>query len=168
MIDRHLNYGRHVIEFFAKKIKTYSKVLDIGAGNGDDLMIYRKINPEAELFALEFYQPNISILEEKGIKACLCDIERDRFPFEDCTFDIINANQILEHTKEIYWIFHEISRTLKVGGYLVIGVPNLASLHNRILLLLGKHPTCIKSNSAHVRGFTKYDILKFLDIWGGV
>jgi len=33
--------------------------------------------------------------------------------------------------------------------------------------LLGKHPTPIKSNSAHVRGFTKEDILRFLDIWGG-
>jgi hypothetical protein len=46
---------------------------------------------------------------------------------------------------------------------LIIGVPNLASLHNRLLLLLGKQPTPIQTNSAHIRGFTKGDILKFVD-----
>jgi SAM-dependent methyltransferase len=58
---------------------------------------------------------------------------------------------------------HEISRILKKGGNLIIGVPNLASLHNRLLLLLGEQPSCIQNNSAHIRGYTKKDILKLLD-----
>ena len=75
---------------------------------------------------------------------------------------MIIANQVLEHTKEVFWIFHEISRVLTVRGHLIIGVPNLASLHNRVLLALGRQPTVIQTNSAHVRGFTKPDFLKFL------
>jgi len=41
MIDRSLNYGRHIIADFAAKIGHYETVLDIGAGKGDDLMIYK-------------------------------------------------------------------------------------------------------------------------------
>ena len=162
MIDRTLNYGRHIIERFAKLIKYYDTVVDIGAGKGDDLMIYKKCNPSCNLIALEAYEPNVEILKSKGIRTYLHNLERDNFPFEDKSIDVINANQILEHIKEIFWVFHEITRTLKIGGYLALGVSNLASLHNRILLLLGKQPTCIRNYGAHIRGFTKSDILEFL------
>ncbi|MEA2101747.1 MAG: class I SAM-dependent methyltransferase, partial [Thermodesulfobacteriota bacterium] len=81
--------------------------------------------------------------------------------------DLVIANQILEHTKEIFWIFNEISRVLRIGGRMIIGVPNLASLHNRILLLLGRQPSPIKSTSAHVRGFTRSDLMRFMECWPG-
>lgn len=167
MIDKKLNYGRHIIEMFSEKISSYKNVCDIGAGNGDDLLIYKKTSPTADLFALEGYAPNIFNLESKGIKTFCHDLEKDRFPFQDESIDVISANQILEHTKEIFWIFHEVTRTLEVGGYLVVAVPNLASLHNRILLLLGKQPTPIQNDSAHIRGYTKSDLIQFLEIWGG-
>ena len=72
-------------------------------------------------------------------------------------------NQVLEHIKEIFWVFHETTRILSIGGKVIIGVPNLASLHNRLLLLFGKQPSPVKNYSAHVRGFTKDDILSFLN-----
>ncbi|MCS7123237.1 MAG: class I SAM-dependent methyltransferase [Candidatus Aenigmarchaeota archaeon] len=167
LVDTNLNYGRHIIKEFANLIQVYENVLDIGAGIGEDLTIYKKTCDGASLFALDFEEKNVKQLLEKGICAYKIDIERQKFPFNDEFFDVINANQILEHTKEIFWILHEVSRVLKIGGYLVIGVPNLASLHNRILLLLGKQPTCIKNTSAHVRGFTKGDIIELLNIFEG-
>jgi hypothetical protein len=42
-----------------------------------------------------------------------------------------------------------------------VGIPNLAALHNRILLLLGVQPTCIEILSAHVRGFTRSGFREF-------
>ena len=167
MVDKSLNYGRHNIELFAKKINSYVTVLDIGAGSGYDLMIYKSKNPTVQLMALEGYGPNITNLESKGIVTFNHNLEIDVFPFEDKSIDVINANQILEHTKEIFWIFHEVTRALKVGGHFVLAVPNLASLHNRLLLLFGKQPTPIQNDSAHIRGYTKSDILQFLKIWDG-
>ncbi len=78
--------------------------------------------------------------------------------------DVVMTNQVLEHVKEIFWILHEISRVLKVGGHIIIGVPNLASFHNRVLLLLGKQPTVIQNHSAHLRGYTKHDILRMFQM----
>jgi len=168
MVDKKLNYGRHNIEDFAKQIKGCNNIVDIGAGSGDDLMIYKKHSPSANLMALEGYEPNVLTLEAKGIKTYMHNLEADKFPFDNKSIDLINANQILEHTKEIFWIFNEVTRTLKIGGYFVLSVPNLASLHNRLLLTIGKQPTPIQNDSAHVRGYTKSDILQFLKIWGGV
>ena len=162
MIDRGLNYGRHHIRNFLRASSPYQSVLDIGAGYGDDLAIARAEQPDANLYAIEMYQPSVVRLAEQGITVYKSNIEQEIFPFTDSSLDVILANQILEHTKELFWIFHEISRSLREGGSLIIGVPNLASLHNRLLLLLGYQPTVIQSASAHVRGFTKHDILRML------
>jgi tRNA G46 methylase TrmB len=62
MVDKKLNYGRYNIEDFAKQIKGYNNVVDIGAGSGDDLMIYKKYSPSVNLMALEGYKPNVSTL----------------------------------------------------------------------------------------------------------
>ena len=160
---RSLNYGRHLIEQYLKSINYYNNILDLGAGNGYDLMTSKRINPHASLYALDSHPVNIEELKRKEVVAFQVDLEKERYPFEDEDIDIIIMNQVLEHIKEIYWVFHETSRVLKIGGKVIIGVPNLASLHNRLLLLFGKQPNSIKSYSAHIRGFTKEDILFFLN-----
>jgi SAM-dependent methyltransferase len=162
MIDRSLNYGRHLIERFLRAAP-FQSVLDIGAGHGDDLLIARSVNPGAQLIGLEAYAPYQEELRRKGVEVHSINIEQDRFPFADASLDIVMGNQILEHTKEVFWIFDQLSRILKVGGRMILGVPNLAALHNRILLALGRQPSPLKNNSAHVRGFTKGDLIELLE-----
>jgi ubiquinone/menaquinone biosynthesis C-methylase UbiE len=163
IVDQKQNMGRHLIKKFTSNIY-YEKVLDLGAGNGDDLLAIRNNNENAQLFAIENYKPCIKELENRNIKYFSLNLENQKLPFGDNEMDLIIANQILEHTKEIFWIFHEISRVLKPGGYFLVGVPNLASLHNRILLLMGKQPSCIYPESAHVRGYTKEGLQRFAKI----
>lgn len=163
MIDRSLNYGRNHVEKFLKLAGQYKSVLDVGAGMGHDLMIAKKISITASLFAIECFSEYELELVKNGMSVYSLNIEYDQLPFSDNSIDVIILNQVLEHTKEVFWIFHEISRVLVVGGKIILGVPNLASLHNRILLFFGKQPSPIKTSSAHVRGFTKGDIINFLD-----
>jgi len=139
-----------------------TQILDIGAGQGRDLSLAQQIFPKAALFAAENSLPYIEVLKPKVDTIFSVNIEKDNFPLKNTSIDIIIANQVLEHTKEIFWIMHEISRCLRVGGYFIMGVPNVASLHNRLLLMLGIHPTQHKLYSAHVRPFSKRDTLKFM------
>jgi SAM-dependent methyltransferase len=163
MIDRRLNYGRQHINRFTKNLPEYAVVLDLGAGGGDDLLIARNNNASAQLHAVECYVPYQDNLRSKDITVHSLNIENEKLPFEDGSVDVIIANQILEHCKEIWWIMHEVSRVLKPGGYFITGVPNLASLHNRFLLALGRQPTAIQNNTAHVRGYTKRDLCRFVE-----
>jgi SAM-dependent methyltransferase len=162
MIDRELNYGRNLIEKFLRKSNGSEFIIDLGAGSGQDLQIAKNIYPNANLHAIEVYEPYRSILKNKGFFVHSINIEKDIFPFADKSVDIIIANQILEHLKEIFWVFHQATRILKKGGSFIIGVPNIAALHNRLLLLLGRQPSQLKNWSAHVRGWSKSDLLNFI------
>lgn len=164
MIDRSLNYGRHHIYNYLLKAAPYSTILDIGAGGGNDLALSSKAVPCAKKFAIEAYAPYVEKLSLQGIQVHSLNIEMNPFPFADESIDVVIANQVLEHTKELFWIFHEVTRILSVGGKFIIGVPNLASLHNRLLLLFGKQPTPIQNASAHVRGYTKQDLIRFMSL----
>ena len=98
----------------------------------------RRCSPNAKLCAVEGYEPCARELEAHGGQVDPLNIERDRLPFADARVDLIIANQILEHAKEIFLVLHEGSMVLKVGVHFILGVPNLAALHNRFLLLMGR------------------------------
>lgn len=158
--------GAHVVRRFLETAAPFSSVLDIGAGSGRDLGMAHAVEPHARLHAVEI-RPQRSLLDLVP-EPITIDIEHNRLPFDDESIDLIIANQTLEHTKEIFWIMHEITRVLKVGGRFILGVPNVASLHNRGLLLLGMQPTQHKLYSADVRPFSRRDTEKFLAVcWPG-
>lgn len=161
MIDRSLNYGRDSIRRFLADLVPYRVIIDLGAGHGDDLGIAHTVCPAARLIAIENHPPYATALQAAGAECHSLDIERDRLPLPDESADAVIANQVLEHTKDIFWIFHEATRVLRPGGCFIIGVPNLASLHNRVLLAAGRQPTAIKTDSGHVRGFVLGDLLGF-------
>ncbi|HEV8411658.1 MAG TPA: class I SAM-dependent methyltransferase, partial [Gemmatimonadaceae bacterium] len=165
-VDNSETYGPHVIASFFSRIAPYECVLDVGAGGGRDLAAAKAICPSARLTAVDAV-PSATL---RGVADTIhvLDIEHDRLPGDDESFDVVMANQVLEHTKEIFWIMHEMTRTLRVGGHLIIGVPNVLSLHNRFLMLLGRHPTQHKLYSAHVRPFSRHDTEKFFEVcWPG-
>ncbi len=159
-VDHTETYGRHILARVVRNLDI-ARCVDLGCGNGDDLLVVRECHPDSELIGIDSGAWNVERLAGKGIEPVILDIESQSFPLEDETIDLVVANQILEHTKEIFWINHEIFRTLRVGGCLYLGVPNVLSLHNRILSIFGVHPTCAKVISAHVRVFSKSDTLLF-------
>ena len=161
--DQRETYGPHVVEQLVRNLTDLRVVVDLGAGSGRDLEIVRRLHPQAKLIAVEGGTEYAQTLADKADVIHVANIERDDLPLADGQADLIIANQVLEHTKEIFWIFHEVSRSLKLGGHFLFGVPNICSLHNRFLLLAGRQPTQHKVCSAHVRPFSKGDTVAFLN-----
>jgi ubiquinone/menaquinone biosynthesis C-methylase UbiE len=174
-INSILNFGRSIIEKWIQNFNfnklTNLKVLDVGCGRCYDLINIQKTLKErdiqADLFGIEIFDEYKNISKDNGITVASLNLEIDEFPYSDEYFDIIVINQVLEHVKEFFWIVSEINRVLKKGGLLIIGVPNLASWHNRLLLLFGQQPTSIRVLGPHVRGFTKGDLIKTMTKYGG-
>lgn len=162
LIDHRESYGPHVIERFVRPLQDVNWAVDVGAGSGRDLSIIKSLHPHARCVAIEGGEEYATALRGKVDQIHVLNIERDQLPFESESIDLINVNQVLEHVKEVFWIFHEMSRCLKVGGHLLVGVPNIASFHNRLLLLFGGQPTQHKLCSAHVRPFSKNDTMAFI------
>ena len=80
--------------------------------------------------------------------------------------DVVISNQVFEHLKNVWRPMSEIGRVLREGGWLVLSVPNLASLHNRVLLALGRQPTSIRTLGPHVRGYTLGEMSRFVGLEG--
>lgn len=159
------------VETHADLSKPY-RVLDLGCGDGSDLrevlkeISKRGLKQQVEVYGLESYPPSVAKAQSHGVRVSSANIESDKFPFPDHYFDSVISNQTIEHTKEIFWIFAEVSRVLKPQGLTIHGFPNLASLHNRILLLFGFHPTSIELLGPHVRGISYRSFKTFLETDG--
>lgn len=169
----HLTYGRQIILKWTEQIISDSaadktlNILDVGCGKAEELAyLKKKYASRVNLYALENYEPYRIECVKKGITPSDINIESDPFPFKDEFFDVIIMNQVIEHCKELFFIFSEVSRTLKKGGCLVVGVPNMAAWHDRLALLLGEQPTSIKVLGPHIRGFTKPGFRSFIETDG--
>lgn len=161
--DQSETYGPQVVEDFVTGLKDVRVAVDLGAGTGRDLGIVRRYHPQAQLIAIEGGKDYARALAGKADEIYVADIEREPLPVADGWADLIIANQVLEHSKEVFWIFHQVTRSLRIGGHFLFGVPNICSLHNRFLLMAGKQPTQHKVCSAHVRPFSQADTLAFLN-----
>ncbi len=172
--SRYLNWGREVIKRWALDFCLHTnsiRVLDVGCGQGSDLLniheALKEKNISSELYGIEVYEEYKNHAESLGIAVASINLEIEAFPYADEYFDVVVVNQVMEHVKEFFWIASEMNRVLKPGGLLIVGVPNLASWHNRLLLLLGRQPTSIRLLGPHVRGYTKQSLVQAMTEYGG-
>jgi len=94
--------------------------------------------------------------------ATVVDLELGSILIDDDGFSLVICNQVLEHLKNYAKLLDELIRVTKKGGYILIGIPNLAHLINRIYLLFGIQPMCIALDGPHVRSFTHRNFVKML------
>lgn len=144
-----------------------SSLLDVGCWDGAATIEYARAARGVQAFGIEVFPDLASQAERRGVTVALLDLERDRFPWPDQSMDLVVCNQVFEHLKNVWLPMSEIARVLRIGGHLLFSVPNLASLHNRVLLAVGTQPTSIRTFGPHVRGFTLGQAKAFL-CTGGV
>lgn len=68
------------------------------------------------------------------------DLSFDRLPFEEGSFDLIIALQVLEHVENPWHATREFFRVLKKGGLCIISIPRADALSYRWSYLIRKTP----------------------------
>ena len=136
-------------------------LLDVGCWDGSATREYAAAFG-ARALGVEIFDAPASEARGRDVEVSQLDLEVDRFPWPDDSIDLVIANQVLEHLKNVWLPMAEMARVLRPGGWLIVSVPNLASLHNRLLLVLGLQPTSIRTQGPHVRGFTLGEIVRLV------
>lgn len=140
-------------------------LLDVGCWDGLETLHYSELL-HARPHGIEIFPEPAVEAERNGLDVARIDLESGRFPWADGSMDVVIANQVFEHLKNIWLPMSEMFRVTRDQGWLVISVPNLSSLHNRALMLLGAQPTSIRTFGPHVRGYTAGEFARFVTFEG--
>lgn len=89
-----------------------------------------------------------------GIDTHWADAEQG-LPFEDDTFDVVVAGELLEHVRDPGQLVSEARRVLRAGGTFVGSVPNGFRLKNRLRFLAGRKP---ETDPTHLHLFSPEEL----------
>ncbi|MEW6428527.1 MAG: methyltransferase domain-containing protein [Thermodesulfobacteriota bacterium] len=109
---------------FFKGLPAPGNILELGCGNGGNLNCARLVHPSATLFGVDIVQaadlfPDINFAH--------ADIDREKLPFADDSFDAVVLVHVIEHLRNPFLVRDEIARVLKPGGRFYVETPNWTS-----------------------------------------
>ncbi len=97
------------------------RILDIGAGEGnfkfflDDTWL--------EWHGIEIWEERAQFCEALGYNIARLNLDKDPFPYESDSFDIVIASHVVEHLSDFDLSLQEMQRVLKPGGLLLVATP---------------------------------------------
>ena len=141
---------RGLIDVLFKFLKSNKnlKILNVGAGTGEDLDV---IGKNGEVYAIDIDEKALSLISEKKVvEKKLGDI--CKIPYEDNHFDVVVAFDVLEHVENDYKAVMEIKRVLNDSGVFIFTVPAFQFLYS-------KHDKDLN----HFRRYNKKSIKKLLN-----
>ncbi len=100
--------------------KNVAKILDVGTGSGDFLVVLKETFPEAGIVGVD---PNSDALKEARVK--FPDVEfqemaAENLHFENNTFDAVSLSMALHHLPKVKKGLTEIKRVVKPEGWIII------------------------------------------------
>jgi SAM-dependent methyltransferase len=95
------------------------RILDVGCGTGYMLGF---LSRWGEVTGADADSTAVAYARGRGV-ATVCKIERDALPFDDGSFDVVSAFDVLEHVADDGMIIGEMARVLRPGGTAIVTVP---------------------------------------------
>ncbi|MCW5774141.1 MAG: methyltransferase domain-containing protein [Rhodospirillaceae bacterium] len=124
-------------DFAVERIEPGERVLDVACGDGvlGEMLIRTK---NCSVTGLDVSAHARGIAARRGVEVLACDISEERFPVDDSAFDAATLLCCLEHVFDPGHALREASRAVRVGGRLLVTLPNAVSLRFRLDFLRGR------------------------------
>ena len=110
--------------------------LDLGCDDGTWTLEVSKAANATSVTGIEIVQQRADIARSKGISVMIADLAKP-LPLSAACFDVVHANQVIEHVPDIDLFAAEIFRVLRPGGIAVVSTENASSWHNILSVALG-------------------------------
>jgi SAM-dependent methyltransferase len=144
--------GPDRIDFFRRHVGGPGRrVLDLGCRYGALTRVYATGN---EVVGVDVDRDALEHAASLGIETRWADVD-EPLPFDDETFDVVVAGELLEHIRDPVGLVSEARRTLRADGTFVGSVPNAFRLKNRLRFLVGLQPD---NDPTHLHLFSPQDM----------
>lgn len=159
---------------FAAWMGTGNKVLDLGCRDGTLTQRYVAGN---DVTGVDIDVQALSLAHARlGIATVSLDLNRERLPFDDDSFDVVAAGELLEHLIDPAFVVNEAYRLLAAGGMFIGSVPNSFHWRARLVFLRGRsiedathlHVFSLAKLRNLLHGFEKTEVLPIGGIGGGL
>lgn len=129
-------------DIISKMQNVSGNYLDLGCGEGD--LVGRLAPYFKKSVGTDIAENRLAIAKKKyGSKSVsfeFTDLDK-KLPFRTNSFDVITCLGVIEYTFDPYFVMNEINRVLKPGGILILEVPNLGYLTERVKIVFGVLPS---------------------------
>jgi SAM-dependent methyltransferase len=140
-------YRNRILELVASARP--ASLLDLGCHDGawTEQLVRASGGSVERAAGVEVVEDARKAAERRGIEAVAADLN-EQFPFADASFELVHANQVIEHVLDLDHFVTEIVRVLRPGGRAIVCTENLASWHNIAALVLGFMPFSLTNISS--------------------
>jgi methionine biosynthesis protein MetW len=116
-----------------------ARLLDLGTSDGEFTKRVAERLGAASVSGIELIEEHAAAARDRGLDVRRADLD-EGLPFEDGAFDVVHANQVIEHVRRTDTFLRETRRVLAPNGLACISTNNLSSWHNVFSLALGMQP----------------------------
>ncbi len=124
-------YAPWLAEALAYESTASLDVLDVGCGQGIDLVEYARVG--ARVTGVDLTPRHVELagrhVASLGLTATVMQGDAEHLRFDDASFDVVSSNGVLHHTPDMAGALHEICRVLRPGGLARVIVYNKQSFH---------------------------------------
>jgi len=148
MYQRRIAYKKNLNNILdLTEMNQKAKILDLGCDDGVwTKKVANKIKSR-NVFGLDLIKKQVKKAIKNGVKAMSGNLNV-KLPYKSGYFDVVHANQVIEHVVDTDLFVSGVYRVLKKGGYALISTENLASWHNIFALFLGYMPFSLTNASS--------------------
>jgi SAM-dependent methyltransferase len=133
------------------------RVLDLGCRTGALSRAYVDGN---EVLGVDVDRDALALAAEAGLETVWADLD-DPLPFEDESFDVVVAGELLEHVRFPERLVADVRRVLRPDGLFLGSVPNTYRLKSRLRFLFGRPPE-FADDPTHLHMFSGADVERLL------
>jgi SAM-dependent methyltransferase len=125
---------RNILESLPHKREC--NLLDLGCDDGTWTLELSQASNTDSVTGVEIVQERAETARARGVDVIIADLANP-LPLPSAFFDIVHANQVIEHVPDIDLFAAEIFRVLRPGGIAIVSTENASSWHNVFSVALG-------------------------------